>query len=192
MTPERLQEVIDSHPVIQSDNLLLRLPTQKDAQSIFNYASDPDVTKYMHWDTHRSLQDSADFLDRCIESDRRYDQLDFGITLKENNLFVGMCGFHNFTLSHGRTEMGYVLHKDYWGKGIMTEAVSVLLKYGFETLQWHRIQAIARVENIPSQRVMKNVGMQEEGLLRDYLFIKGHYFDYKLFSILKKDFHSEP
>lgn len=73
----------------------------------------------------------------------------------------------------------------------MSEAVTAIIKLGFQTMNLNRIEARCDVENIASARVMEKVGMQFEGILRQHIFTKGKYCDLKIYSILRQDFFWE-
>lgn len=84
--------------------------------------------------------------------------------------------------------MGYVISKDYWGKGLTTEVAKRLVKFGFEKMGLVRVQARCDVENIGSARVMEKSGMTFEGIIRKGIFVKGKHRDLKIYSILKEEF----
>jgi len=100
-----------------------------------------------------------------------------------------MCGFHDFSFQDFRGEIGFVLSSEYRGRGLITEAAGALIEFGFTRLALNRIEARARIEDIPSQRVLKNAGMLEEGLMREQMYIKGNFVDFKLYSKLRREYH---
>jgi ribosomal-protein-alanine N-acetyltransferase len=142
----------------------------------------------MIWEAHNSIQDTLDFLTRTEQSRENHESLTYGIILKKSDQLIGMCGLHSINPVHRRAEMGYVLSPEYWGLGIMTEAVNLLLQTGFLTLELNRIEARTRPDNVASQRVLTKVGLTEEGTLRQQMFIKGQFRDFKIFSILLSEF----
>ncbi|MCV2504066.1 MAG: GNAT family N-acetyltransferase, partial [Neisseriaceae bacterium] len=111
----------------------------------------------------------------------------WGIVLKENNQVIGTCGYHNFQEEHSRAEIGYDLNPDYWQKGYMTEAITAIQKYGFKKLKLHRIEAFIFPDNLASRKLLEKVGLQSEGVLRDYFFEKGRFVDGEIFSILIRE-----
>lgn len=184
-----LKSVIQSKPVIHTPDVYIRMVEKTDNEAIFEYASDPDVSKYHSWDPHQSLQDTHGFLSRYSEFLKKLQKLEFGIILKEKDTFIGMCGFHDFSFDHSRCEIRYVLSAKYRERDLLTESVSALIDFGFAKMDLNRIEAKTRIEDIASQRVLKNVGMIEEGLIRERMFLKGHFTDFKLYSILKREHH---
>lgn len=108
--------------------------------------------------------------------------------LRRTGKIIGAIGLKNWSLQHSRAEVGYVLAREYWGKGYVTEALNAVLAFGFSEMELHRIEAKAVPENRGSTRVMEKAGMKFEGLLRDHQFVKGAYQSLNLYSILKHDF----
>ncbi len=182
-----IEDIFGNLPTLETDRLLLRKVKLEDAQDLFEFASDPEVTRFTTWTTHQSLQDSEDFLRSVLDKYARQTLADWGVVHKADAKLIGSCGFNTWLPPHTRAEVGYALSKQYWGRGLMTEAVQAAIDFGFRTMQLNRIQAVCNVENIASARVMEKVGMTYEGTLREYTFSKGHYSNLKMYSILRKE-----
>ena len=90
-------------------------------------------------------------------------------------------------MKHRVAEIGYVISKEYWGKGMTTEAVKEVVKFGFDQMDLVRIQAQCFTENQASARVLEKAGMVCEGILRKAMYIKGKHRDLKMYSILRED-----
>ena len=153
--------------LIQTERLLLRRPRMEDAPVIFeSYAQDPEVTRYLVWKPHKSVQETEDFLSACEQLWRTGKDYAYAITLKEDGKLIGMFGLHPMQM---KVEVGYALARLHWGKGYMTEALRAAIDWAFTQPNVFRAQAICDVENIASARVMEKVGMTREGLLRRYV-----------------------
>jgi len=175
-------------PTLYTKRLVLRKLTLDDAKDLFEFASDPEVAKYVPWEPYKSIDDAVNFLKFTLEQYEKKQPARWGIVYKENNKLIGSCGFVDWNPSHFRAEIAYALSRDYWGKGLMTEAVKEVIRFGFEKMNLNRIQAMCIPENIGSYRVMEKVGMKYEGLIREYVYIKGKFQDLKLYSILKREY----
>lgn len=176
-------------PELVTERLLLRRMCLDDAEAMFAYASDPEVTRYVLFETHRSIEDSREFLRSATEGYERGDFGSWGVVLKESGAFVGTCGLDvNYAPEHARAELGYVLSRGHWGQGLMTEAVRAVIRFGFGRMELNRIQARCIAENTASARVMEKAGMTYEGTLREREFIKGAYRDMKLYSVLRTEY----
>ena len=162
-------------PVIETERLILRPMSVMDAEDMYDYAKRRDVTEYLLWSPHPSVQYTRDYL-RYIE--KRYamgEFYDWAVVEKEGRKMIGTCGFTRFDFSHNSAEIGYVLNPDFHGRGYGTEAASRVLRYGFEELSLHRIEARFMKGNEASLRVMEKLGMTLEGYRRDGMLVKGSY-----------------
>jgi [ribosomal protein S5]-alanine N-acetyltransferase len=176
-------------PGLETERLLLRKMRFDDAEAMFAYASDPKVSRYVLWDTHRSIEDSEGFLRSAMEGYERGDFGGWGVVLKDDGAFVGTCGIDvGYAPEHARAELGYVLSREHWGKGLMPEAVRAVIRFGFGRMGLNRVEARCIAENTASARVMEKAGMNYEGTLREREFIKGAYRDIKLYSILRREY----
>ena len=149
---------------LSTDRLTLRRPRLSDAVTIFErYGQDPEVTRFVLWEPHRSVTDTEEFLKACE------DAWDLGIghrpwvIEREEGRPMGMIGV---TIQARRAEVGYVLARDEWGHGYMTEALRAVIAHCFETDKLDRVWAVADVDNLASCRVMERAGMEFEGVLR--------------------------
>ena len=188
LVPAEIRRILKDLPTLETERLILRKMTPADAEAVFAYASDPEVTHYVIWDTHRTIEDSESFLRSTVERYENAEAADWGIVCKENGRFVGGCGIVEWDLDHARAEMGYVLSREYWGQGLMPEAVRAMISFGFERMGLNRIEARCMVENVASARVMEKAGMTYKGTLRQREFIKGAYRDIKLYAILRSEY----
>ena len=153
----------------ETDRLILRKFEISDVGNVFdNYASKDNVTKYLSWKSHKTLEDSKAFLENFIissyESDDSYK---WAIVLKETNEVIGCIDVVRVDRDKSKAELGWVLDDNHWGKGIMPEAGKVVLKYLIDE-GFKRIEARHNIENEKSGRVMQKIGMQYEGTLRKY------------------------
>jgi ribosomal-protein-alanine N-acetyltransferase len=99
-----------------------------------------------------------------VEGYERGDFGGWGVILKDSGEFVGTCGVDvNYAPEHTRAELGYVLSRDHWGRGLMPEAVRAVIRFGFGCIELNRIQARCIAENTASARVMEKAGMTYEG-----------------------------
>lgn len=177
-------------PQMQTERLLLRNVTLDDAPDLLVNASDPEVARYTTWEPYDSVEEARRFLESVISTYERGEPANWGLELKENGRFIGMCGFmaDSWEPEYARASLGYAIGREYWGRGLVTEAVQAAIQFGFEKLSLNRIEARCVAENTASERVMQKVGMSSEGTLRDYVFRKGRYWDYKVYSILRREY----
>ena len=187
----KIENIFKELPTLYTKSLMLRKITLEDAQDIFEYSKDPEVTRFVTWEPHKSIDDSINFLKSVIRRYENNEPSDWGIIYKENNKFIGTCGYVLWVPVHSLVEIAYALSREYWGKGLVTEAVKEVIKYGFEKMNLNRIYARCFVENIGSQKVLEKVGMKFEGILREQMFIKGTFRDMKIYSVLRKEYYEQ-
>lgn len=185
----QIEEIFDNLPKLKTNRLILRKMTLYDSQDMYEYASDPEVTKYVIWDYHKSIDDSISFLKSIIKKYENMEVSGWGIEYKNNNKFIGTCGYVLWVPTHSLAEIAYALSRKYWERGLMTEAVKEVVKFGFEKMNLNRIYARCMVENVGSYKVLEKAGMKFEGVLREQMFIKGAFRDMKIYSILKKEYY---
>ena len=187
-TVVEVREVLKDLPTLETERLILRKMVLNDAEAVFAYASNSEVSRYTLWETHRSIEDSRAFLEFATQKYENGGEPDWGIVYRGNGCLVGACGLVNWEAEHARAEVGFVLSREYWGRGLMSEAVRAILRFGFERMNLNRIEARCIAENAASARVMEKAGMVYEGTLHQREYIKGAYRDIKLYAILKKGF----
>lgn len=173
-----------------SNRLVLRRITLDDAKDIFEYAADGEVSRFVTWEQHRSIEDTLAFLNIVIQKYNNKQPSEWAIVEKQSNKLIGMCGWVYVNENHRRAEIGYVLSRKYWNQGYMSEVVSQILEFGFNTLNLNRIEARCYAENTASERVMQKAGLRYEGLLREQMIIKGSNVDIKMYALLKKEWNS--
>lgn len=174
-------------PTLETGRLTLRKLTLDDAEDLFEYTSDSEVAKYTSWEAHRTIDDTRGFLNFVIRKYEDKQAAPWGIALKENQKVIGTCGYLNWIPQFRRAELAYALSRDYWGKGIMTEAASEVVAFGFERMDLHRIEAMCLRDNAGSIGLMRKIGMKREGTLRDYIFLKGAHRDIEIHALLRND-----
>ncbi len=100
---------------------------------------------------------------------------------------AGVISLENCLLTHQSCELGYWLHPQYQGQGMMTEAASRVIQFAFDTMGAHRIRAAAAVDNLPSQRVIERLHFIKEGIARDAEFVDSRWITHVVYSRLSTD-----
>lgn len=172
---------------IRAKRLTIRPMTMRDVHDIYAYSRDEIVAKHVLWSAHASLGETRGYVRSMIRRYRSCDPSSFAIEYNENHAVIGTIGFMSYKREHNSVEVGYSLAREYWNRGIMTEAVEAMINYGFEKLKLNRIEAQHEVDNPASGAVMRNAGMLYEGRLRQRLWNKGKFVDVELYAILSTD-----
>lgn len=186
----RIEELMRGLPQLETERLILRRLTLDDADEVFEYASDPEVSRFMIWEHHETRQDSLEVLQLFAAQYERGACGPWGLVLKKEGKLIGTCGFVSVNEAHHRAEIGYALGRRYWRRGLMSEAARRILQLGFEELGLNRVEAMCLVQNVASAGVMRKIGMTYEGTMREFMLRKGEYSDLKLYSILKSEWET--
>jgi [ribosomal protein S5]-alanine N-acetyltransferase len=144
--------------MIETARLYLRQLTLDDLEDLHVIYSDSEVMKYLSRGVRNREETAVDLLQIIADWEKHGFGL-WAVVNKENNQLIGDGGLR-FLGDTSEVEVGYVLAKAYWGKGLATEIAKASIKYGFEVLQLKKIVAVADTENIASRRVMEKVGMK--------------------------------
>ena len=191
MRKEDLLRIFTNVPQLETERLVFRRMLLADAEDMYAYARLPEVTQYLTWNEHPSLTYTKRYLSYIATRYRVGEFYDFAVICKQDGHMIGTCGFTRFDLPNDAAEIGYVLNPAYWRLGYGTEAVSLILSYGFRALGLNRIEARFMLGNFASRAVMEKCGMQFEGIARGLMKIKGRYEDIGICSITAAEYNRD-
>ena len=191
MKKEKIYRVFSHLPELTTPRLTLRRMMVADTEDMYEYASRPDVTKYLAWLPHPDRQYTREYLQYLGNRYAAGMFYDWAVVYEPDCKMVGTCGFTAFNCASDSAEVGYVLNPEYWGKGIATEALTRVLQYAFRELKLHRVEAKYIEGNERSRRVMEKVGMTFEGIMREGMLIKGSYVNVGICSILASEWEAQ-
>lgn len=146
---------------IETQRLVLRQWLDTDAESLFKYASDPDIGPIAGWPPHTSVENSLEIIHSILSAPETY-----AVVLKETNEQIGSCGImfsnglHSADMQQGEAEIGYWIGKPYWGQGLIPEAVRALLSRCFNELRLNSVWCGHYEGNTKSKRVIEKCGFK--------------------------------
>jgi ribosomal-protein-alanine N-acetyltransferase len=188
MKKESIYRIFSKLPELQTDRFILRRMLPEDADDMYEYAHDAQVTEYLTWSPHQNKGYTRDYLLYIKGRYRVGDFFDWAIVCKDTGKMIGTCGFTRFDYANNCGEIGYVVNPSYQGQGIATEVCAKIIEFGFCRLELNRIECKYMVGNEASRRVMEKNGMMFEGIQREKMLVKGQYRDIGICSLLKSDF----
>ena len=155
--------------IIETERLLLRRFSKDDAEAMYrNWASDPEVTKYLTWPAHISVNVSRAVLEDWVASYSQENYYQWAIVLKEHGSDpIGSIGAVNQNDNLSIIHIGYCIGKAWWHQGIMSEALKAVMDYFFDKVGANRIETRHDPRNPHSGMVMKKCGMKYEGTMRE-------------------------
>jgi ribosomal-protein-alanine N-acetyltransferase len=163
-------EFPDTFPILETERLILREITHEDTKAIFRNFSDPEVAKWFFEQPLTNIEQAAKFIDQFNDEFDSGEGLTWALELKFIGTCVGTCGYGGIELG-SVGEIGFDLAKEYWGKGLMSEALVPVIEYGFEKLKFEMIEAHSYPTNTRAIHLLKKVGFQLERVSED-----SHYF----------------
>jgi len=185
----RLSQISWRPPTLQSARLVLRGYEPSDAEAIFAYTSDVETTLHMAWDRHGSMRDTWTYLNGWVANGYARRQLYYAICLREQpERVIGGVG----ASAHGERsyQLGYVLGREHWGRGIVPEAATRLLDQLFRETDALRVFAPVYADNHKSRRVAAKLGMQLDGVLRSAVERHGQRKDEAVYSLLRDEWRA--
>lgn len=171
---------------LESERLILRSWTLEDLGDFYEYAKNDNVGPNAGWKPHESKEESEKILKSFIKNNEVW-----AIEYKENKKVIGSIGLHKDEMRMGikAKMLGYVLSKDYWGEGLMTEVAKEVIKYGFEEEELDLISVRHFRFNDRSKRVIEKCGFKYEGTLRKgRKLFNGKLVDLVCYSMLKEEY----
>src|SRR5690625_2632729 len=178
--------------VLKGERVNLREMEEKDWVDVHKYASQEKVCQYQPWGPN-SEQETEDFVKQVIFDAKKENRsrFVFAIILKENGKMIGAGEINIRDYTNRVGEIAYIINPEYWGLGYATEVAKVLIPFGFNQLNLHRIFATCDPRNIGSSRVLEKVGMIKEGRIREDLLIKNGWRDSLMYSILEQEWNEK-
>ena len=177
----------DNFPCLQTKRLELIEINQSHLTDFYEIFKDERATKYYNIITFKKKEDAQKYLDWFRLRYRDNQGIRWGIKLKDRQGVIGTAGFNTYQKNQS-ANLGYDLHVDYWNKGYITEALSEIVNFGFETLEVNRIEAAVMQGNIASERVLEKLGFTNEGVLEEQMYWNNRHYDMTIFSLLKENY----
>ncbi len=176
--------------MIETRRLCIRGFREEDWQAVHTYSTDPEVVRYVPGEVSSEEETRhiiRSWMNGQTDAPPHYD---FAITVRPDDFVIGWCCLQ---ISSGDQQVGelmYVLNRNFWKQGYAFEAAQAIVDYGFSKLQLHRIYATCRPENTGSWRILEKLGMQQEGLLRENVWIRGSWWNSYLYAIVDHEWQA--
>lgn len=185
-----LQVNFSPFPILVTERLVLRRTELTDAPSLFYLRSHDDVMRFIDRPRPSSLDDINVLIGKIHKMIDENAGIEWALTLKGSDEYIGSVSFHLLMKEHFRAEIGYLLHPSFHGKGIMSEAVTAVLTYGFSEMEANSVEAIVTPGNDPSVCLLEHMGFLREGHFRQNRYWNGIFLDTFVFSLRKADWQN--
>ncbi|MFD2285566.1 GNAT family N-acetyltransferase [Pedobacter petrophilus] len=172
-------------PVLETERLILREHSFSDAETLYAMRTDERVMKYIDRERPADLLTIKTIITKFNEGFENGNNLAWIIVLKENpEQMIGTVGFWQTDYANHRAEIGYMLHPDFWRKGIITEALKKAIDFGFETMNLHTIKANINTGNEASRQILIKHGFVKEALFKQDYYFKGKFLDSEIYGLI--------
>ena len=173
-------------PILETERLLLRAITMDDAETLFELRRDVDVMRFIDRERHQTVDDTRVLIQKILDGLAANEAIAWAITLKGNPQLVGTISFHRIEKEHYRGEIGYMLNPKLWRKGIVGEAMTKVLDFGFKSMKLHSVEANVNPHNSASSSLLKKHGFVLEASFKENYFFNGKFIDTEIYSLLEK------
>ena len=174
-------------PELETPRLKLIALSDRHLNDLFAIFGDGEAMKYWDAPQYKRLEETKNLLNFFHKRLKNGTGIFWGICLKENPVkVIGLFTYNDYKEDRN-ANIGYIFAREYWGKGLATEAIKVCVEYGFNQLKVHRIEAGVEPGNIASETVLQKIGFTREGLLREKRFYKEKYQSLIMYGLLKTD-----
>lgn len=179
-------------PELETKRLVLRRMTLADAEFYLRHFSDPDIVELTAFDAPENIAKARqELLEFCIKPFEENKGIRWGIVLKGETELAGTIGYHQWVKAGGyHARVGYDLAAAYRRRGIMTEALMAVLRYGFETTRLNKVEACTDPRNVASIRLLEKLGFHQDGVLRENTYFHGRFIDEVVFSLLASEWRN--
>ena len=149
-------------PALQTERLSLRKLSNDDVNEIFYLRSDEHINKYLDRPRATSIEDAINFINKTNHAIENNECVDWAITFKDDSRLIGSICLWNISKNENNAEVGYELLSDFQGKGVAQEALSAVIKFGFEVMELETIEAYTHKENLASIKLLEKFGFARD------------------------------
>ena len=176
---------------LRTESLLLRAMVIEDTAAMYEIYSDEETMRYWACAPLEDLAAAEKFVREDIDWAERGEAINWTITVGDTDRAIGKCILLRYSESNRRAEVGYILHRDFWRKGLMFEAMSAVVDFAFNELGLHRLEADTDPCNAGSLGLLEKLGFQREGLFRDRWQVAGEWQVSIMLGLLSTDWKAD-
>jgi len=180
------ERVFESFPVLETERLILREIKPEDVIEVFEIRASKDVMRYFGKEPLKSITEAEELIKMTTDGFKNKEGIRWGITFKGADKLIGSGGIWRILKPHLRGEIGYELSPGHWQKGIMTEAIAEMVRFSFDKMNLHTIEANLDPANIASIKLLEKSGFVKEGHIKESYYQNGAFTDTAVYSIINK------
>lgn len=180
----------DPFPFLETDRLRLVQLDERHLERMFLLRSNDDVMRFVERPRPENVEEVREMLISNKELADKKEGIAWVVELKEEQTLAGTIGFWRMKKEHHRAEIGYMILPQYWKQGIMSEALREVVRYGFDVMRLHSIEADINPENTASATILERNGFSREAFFKENFYWKGKYLNSAIYSLLVQDYRS--
>lgn len=174
-----------SFPTLQTERLLLRAHLTTDAKLLFALRSNEEVMRYIDKENPKNFKETEAKIKLMQDGFDNKTSIAWLIALKEKpNEMIGEIGYYRTDLANYRAEIGYMLHQDFWRKGLISESLKKVISFGFQEMKLHSISANINPSNDASRQILLKHGFEKEAYFRENYYFKGKFLDSEVYGLI--------
>ncbi len=177
-------------PVLRAERLVLRPTRPGDAEDLYALFSNEDVSRYWSERAWTDPKRAPEYLEQIDRWFRERDGFQWAVALQQDDRLIGTCTLFQLYWKHKRAEIGYALQRPFWGRGLMTEALTALFDFAFRELALHRLEADVEPRNAKSLAILERLGFRREGLLRERFRVEEEVQDSLILGLLRPEWEA--
>jgi ribosomal-protein-alanine N-acetyltransferase len=171
-------------PLLETERLYLREISDKDQNEVLAIRSDKQIMQYIPRPLIKTTDEAVAFIKTITDGIEKNELVNWAIALKTDNKLIGMIGFYRMQPENHRAEVGYILHTNFQKKGIMQEAITCVIDYGFTQIKLHTIEGVIDPRNTASENVLLKNSFVKEAHFRENFLYQGEFLDSVHYSLL--------
>lgn len=175
---------------LTTPRLTLSLLDEADAAALLAIYSDTETMRYWSGPPWTALAQAQQQIAQSHRDREDGSALRLGLKLAQTGELVGTATLYGFHWSNRRCEIGYILGRAHWGRGLMSEALTALLEHGFGALDLHRVEADIDPRNEESRRILERLHFTKEGFMRERWIVNGELCDTEYYGMLRSDWRA--
>jgi len=174
-------------PQLETERLVLREIVPSDAEDLFRIFSDEETMEYWSSRPFTSVGQAVRLIESISRQVREGTGIHWAITQRGDDRLIGKCGYNEWRKAHRRGDISYIVARELWGRGVVSEAIRAVIDYGFDHMNLHSVEAGVTPGNDGSTRMLEKLGFCLEGHLRESFLVEDVFVDSLIYSLLRKD-----
>jgi len=175
-------------PTLETERLVIRHPRPEDADDLLTVFGDEEVMRYWSHEPLVTRSAVTSYIESIDSLFHNRELFQWAIQHRGEHRVIGTVTLHELMEQNRRAEVGFILGREHWGRGLATEAVRSLCRFAFDQLGLHRLEADIDPRNTASEKLLVRLGFGKEGLLRERWYTYGEWSDSALYGLLSSEF----